>query len=281
MQARSDAPAHPATAPPQAQPAGVWTAEQPNSRTAIRAVASLGPVCAARGACAREVGPSAAQRSNGPCGCWLPKPLCMRRGAQRAGWHVGRRTHMHRGLTRRSCLSGARQRAASSATHPAREHRRLPVAKRRDADSGVAFSLVTFFLATQKKVTRMPGDSRPPPSTKARGQISAWLRKAQPERIGVRPGFDKPTPNKRRHPHQLLRAQPERRTNPVSSRPSTNPEAQNVFSLGTSRDTCALPRHTPARRPPAPCLPAARKPARSAPCAAPAPEGFWLHAAYA
>ena len=162
MQARSDAPAHPATAPPQAQPAGVGsqTAKQPHGPSLRSASRSR------REAPARS-GPSVAQRSNGPCGCWLPKPLCMRRGAQRAGWHVGRRTHMHRGLTRRSCLSGARQRAASSATHPSREHRRLPVAKRRDADSGVAFSLVTFFLATQKKVTRMPGDSRPPPSTPA------------------------------------------------------------------------------------------------------------------
>jgi len=61
-------PCHPATAPPQAQPAGVGS-QTSNSRTATRAVAALGPVCAARGACARETGPSAAQRSNGPCGC--------------------------------------------------------------------------------------------------------------------------------------------------------------------------------------------------------------------
>ena len=40
-----------------------------NSRTATRAIAALGPAFAARGACARETGPSAAQRSNGPCGC--------------------------------------------------------------------------------------------------------------------------------------------------------------------------------------------------------------------
>ena len=48
---------HPATAPPQAQPAGVG---QPNIQTSTRAFASLGRVCAARGACAREMGPSAA-----------------------------------------------------------------------------------------------------------------------------------------------------------------------------------------------------------------------------
>ena len=43
-----------------------------NSRTATRAIAALGPACAARGACAREMGPSAAQRSNGPRGSPLP-----------------------------------------------------------------------------------------------------------------------------------------------------------------------------------------------------------------
>ena len=37
------------------------TAEHPNSRTAIRAIAALGLACAARGACAREFGPSAAK----------------------------------------------------------------------------------------------------------------------------------------------------------------------------------------------------------------------------
>ncbi len=107
---------HPATAPAQAQPEGVGcrTAEQPNSRTATRVVAALDPGsgCArrqrrrpARGACAREVGPSEAKarmdvRSH---------PLCMRRGAQRVGWRVCRRTHALRELTRRSCLSGARR----------------------------------------------------------------------------------------------------------------------------------------------------------------------------
>ena len=55
---RFDAHAHPTTAPPQAQPAGVG---QPNIQTAPRAIAALGPGCAARGACTREMGPSAAK----------------------------------------------------------------------------------------------------------------------------------------------------------------------------------------------------------------------------
>ena len=106
---RFDAHAHPATAPPQAQPAGVGS-QTSNSRTATRAIAALGPDCAARGACARETGPSAAQRSNGPCGCPLPGfPSGCAWGAQGAGWHVCRRTHMLRELTHRSCSSEAPQ----------------------------------------------------------------------------------------------------------------------------------------------------------------------------
>ncbi len=101
------------------------TAKQPNSQTATRVVAALDPVSAAPSA--RRLRPrDGAERSNGPSGCLAPHPLCMRRGAQRAGWRVCRRTHALRELTRRSCLSGARERAASSAAHPAREHRRLP-----------------------------------------------------------------------------------------------------------------------------------------------------------
>jgi len=55
------------------------TFKQPNSRTSIRAIASLGPVCAARGACAREVRPSEAMAR---VDVLLPVPLWMRRGAQ-------------------------------------------------------------------------------------------------------------------------------------------------------------------------------------------------------
>ena len=40
------------------------------------------------------------------------------------------------------------------------EHRRLPVAQRRDADSRVAFSLLTFFLAKQK-TSKSPAGARP------------------------------------------------------------------------------------------------------------------------
>ena len=98
-----------------------WTS---NSQTSTWAFASLGRAVAVRSACAFGAERSAAKQW--PEGMFSPQPLCMRRGAQRAGWHVCRRTHMLRGLARRSCLNGARQRAVSSATHPVREHYRLP-----------------------------------------------------------------------------------------------------------------------------------------------------------
>ncbi len=245
----------------------------PRDRTSTRAIASL--------RCARPhlAGASAtrcagwAEQRDGPCGCvavwlcgclavWLfgyPTPCWLR--LRRGGCGVSMRVEarMPRYLARRSCLNEAPKARSEFCGAPRnRPDAGRPVAQRRGRRLGVAFSLVTFFLATQKKVTRMPGDSRPPPSTKARGQISARLRQAQPERIGMRPGFDKPRPNRRRHPHQLLRAQPKHRTNPVSLRPSTNPEAQTVFFHGTSRDTCAAA--TPHASPtPTSALPARRQ----------------------
>jgi hypothetical protein len=68
--ARSDARAHPATAPTQAQPAG---GGQPNIQTSARAVAALGPATTAPSA--RRLRPrSGAERSDGPSGCLLPIP---------------------------------------------------------------------------------------------------------------------------------------------------------------------------------------------------------------
>ena len=98
----------------------IRTAEQP---TSIRAIAALGIVSRAQAPRAPQAGPSEAKARGD---VWFPTPLWMRRGAQRAGWRVCRRTHALRELTRCGCLSGARQRAASSAAHTAREHRRLP-----------------------------------------------------------------------------------------------------------------------------------------------------------
>ena len=57
-----------------------------NSQTAPRAFASLGPACAARGACAREMGPSKAMARVDVRSRWVP--FCMRLG--RAGRGVAR-----------------------------------------------------------------------------------------------------------------------------------------------------------------------------------------------
>ncbi len=130
--ARSDARATPQPPRRRRSQQGVdsRTSKQSNSRTSIRAIAALGPVCAARGACAREVGPSEAKAR---VDVLLPVPLWMRRGAQ--------------GLADQGSRVFERRAAARVERDPAKpEHRRLPRSvSAGDADSGVALSLVPFF----------------------------------------------------------------------------------------------------------------------------------------
>ncbi len=86
------------------------TSKQPNSRTSIRAIAALGRACAARGACARDVGPSAAMAR---VDVLPPVPLWMRRGAQ--------------GLADQGSRVSERRAAARVERDPAKpEHHRLP-----------------------------------------------------------------------------------------------------------------------------------------------------------
>jgi hypothetical protein len=150
--ARSDAHAHPATAPPQAQPAGGGqpNSQQPNSPAGL---------CFARpplaGASASRCA-GGAERSDGPCGCPIRGfPSGCAWGAQGAGWRVCRRTHALRELTHRSCSSGAPQARSEFCGAP---RDRVPqVAPQRSegvADSRVAFSLVTFFWRSKRKPLR-------------------------------------------------------------------------------------------------------------------------------
>ena len=142
---RSDAHAHPATAPTQAQPAG---GGQPNIQTATRVVAALDPVSAVPNA--RHLRPQdGAERSNGPDGCWLfgcsaPHPLCMRRGAQRPADQGSR-------LSERSAAQRVRARPRWT---------RAPQVARSEAQGrrqwGRLF-FAYFLLAKQKKVSRPPG----------------------------------------------------------------------------------------------------------------------------
>ncbi len=125
---------HPATAPAQAQPegGGSQTAKQPNSHTGRR--------CARPGIClAQREAPAPARLGRAkqwPEWMSVPHPLCMRRGAQ--------------GLADQGSRLSERSEFERDPAKP--EHRRLPEAKRRDADSGVALSLVTFFRRRERKL---------------------------------------------------------------------------------------------------------------------------------
>ena len=121
-------------------------------RERFKQIRAVSIACAARGACARETGPSAAQRSNGPRGC-PSGSLLDAPGARRArgGTRVGAR--VLRDLTHRSCPSGAPQ--ARSEFCGAPRDRAPQVAPQRSegvADSRVALSLVTFFRRRERKL---------------------------------------------------------------------------------------------------------------------------------
>ena len=127
--ARSDAHAHPATAPPQAQPdgGGERTSQHPHGPL-LRSAQSAQRAALAPGRC----GPSEAMAR---MDVRFRVPFRMRRGAQRPadqGSRLSERSEFER--------------------DPAgREHRRLPAAKRRDAACRVAFSWLTFFWRGKRK----------------------------------------------------------------------------------------------------------------------------------
>ncbi|RAR55183.1 UNVERIFIED_CONTAM: hypothetical protein C7454_103183 [Acidovorax defluvii] len=145
--ARSDAHATPQTPRRRRSQKGVGspTAQQPNSPTATRAVAALGPDGRRRFA-PRSARPSAAMARRD---VRLRDPFRMRRGAQRSADQGSR-------------LSERRRREFER--DPAgREHRRLPAAKRRDAACRVAFLLGTFLWRSKEKYLARRGETRPPP----------------------------------------------------------------------------------------------------------------------
>ncbi len=130
-------PCHPATTPPQAQPAG---GEQPNSHSGRRC-ARPKKCGALRVALALM---SWAERSNGPSGCSAPTPLCMRRGAQRPADQGSR-------LSERSAAQRVRARPRWT---------RAPQVARSEAQGrrqwGRPF-FGDFLSAKRKKVTAPPG----------------------------------------------------------------------------------------------------------------------------
>ena len=135
---RSDAHAHPATAPTQAQPAGDSRTSKHPLGSSLRSTQSA--LCPTRGTCARKMGPSEAMaRMDVGCSAVL-RPIPSVCAEERSGQRI----------RARDCLSEA-QRSEFERDPAGREHRRLPEAKRRDADSGVAFSLLTFFWRSKRK----------------------------------------------------------------------------------------------------------------------------------
>ena len=122
-----------------------------------------------------------AERSDGPNGCSAvrlfgcsavhPCWLRLRRGG--CGVSMGVEAPMPRELTRRGCLNeAATQRSEFHGAPRNRPDAGLPLRTAKGSQTGGRLFFGDFLLAKQKKVTRTPGDSRPPPSTKACGPIS-------------------------------------------------------------------------------------------------------------
>ena len=128
-----------------------------NSRTATRAIASLGPLLwgqaprTRRSACRVE-------RSEDPNGCLGVHPLLAAPAAGRLRGGMGARAPMLRDLTRRGCPSGAAQQ--QSEFHGAPRKRTaagLPRSAAQGSQTGGRLSFGYFSLAKQRKVPRPPG----------------------------------------------------------------------------------------------------------------------------
>ena len=92
------------------------------------------------------------KRSCEAAGAFDPAPTPSGCAEERRNWggRVCRRTHTLRCLARRCCLSAVRRTKRVQRRHPSSEHRRLPAAKRRDADSGALFLCLLSFCAKRK-----------------------------------------------------------------------------------------------------------------------------------
>ena len=118
-----------------------------------------------------------AERSDGPCGLPFPSGRAEKRRAW--GGHVLRSKPMLCALTRCGCLSevNAVNDASSAAPPHARASQVAPKRSAGDTASGVAFSLVTFFLARQKESDCAAGrTSRPAAHPTPNRQTANTLR---------------------------------------------------------------------------------------------------------
>ena len=121
-------------------------------------------------------------------GCPAPTPLLAApaAGRLRGGTRVGAR--VLRELTRRGCPSGARSAKRVPRRTPQPPRRRLPRSAAKGSQTGGRLFFGHFLLAKQKKVTRTPGDSRPPPSTPAcfsNQRAMASTSSARTDEVGV------------------------------------------------------------------------------------------------
>ena len=147
--------------------------------TSTRAIASLR--CARphlAGASATRCA-GAAERSDGPNGCpavrlfgcldvRLSHPCWLRLRRGRCGVSMGVGAPMPRALTRRGCLNeAATQRSEFHGAPRSRPAAGLPLRNAKGSQTGGRLFFGDFLLAKQKKVTRTPGDSRLPHSTRA------------------------------------------------------------------------------------------------------------------
>ncbi|TQN01567.1 hypothetical protein BDD18_3536 [Acidovorax temperans] len=130
---------------------------EPNSQTAPRAIASLGPLLWAQAPCAgRSL--FGVERSDDPNGCLAVHPLLAAPAAGRLWGGMGARAPMLRDLTRRGCPSGAAQQ--QSEFHGAPRNRPgagLPLRTAKGSQTGGRLSFGYFSLAKQRKVPRPPG----------------------------------------------------------------------------------------------------------------------------
>ena len=165
---------------------------EPNSRTATRAIASLGPILQAQAPC---VGRSSdwVERSDDPCGCsavlGCPAPVAAPAAGRLRGG-MGASAPMLRHLTRRGCPSGAAQQ--QSEFHGAPRNRPdagLPRSEAQGSQTGGRLFFGDFLLAKQKKVTAPPGahpGTRPWHRHAERLASKSHPRQAQPERTVAR-----------------------------------------------------------------------------------------------
>ena len=162
---------------------------EPNSQTASRAIASLGPLLWAQAPCAGRRN-FWVERSDDPNGCWGVHPLLAAPAAGRLRGGMGASAPMLRDLTRRGCPSGAAQQ--QSEFHGAPRNRPdagLPRSEAQGSQTGGRLFFGDFLLAKQKKVTAPPGahpGTRPWHRHAERLASKSHPRQAQPERTMAR-----------------------------------------------------------------------------------------------